>query len=165
MKKKNNNGFTLVELLVTLGLVGIIVSLVMSFFIANIKSYKNINNDTELQYQSQYILNYMTNKVLEAKKVKNSNPESGNNISKISFQYGTEDQCYNFEVKDHKILYGKGTSDSVPDINLGSDVERLDINSLTGGDLLDAKSIEIVLKLKNNNREYEAKQVIYMRNN
>jgi prepilin-type N-terminal cleavage/methylation domain-containing protein len=173
MYKNNKKGFTLVELLVTLGLVGIIISVVMSFFIANIKNYKSINNDAELQYQSQYILNFMTNKILQAKNIDSVldfngidviDSEVEKQISEITF-LGVSDAQFKFEISGDTITYSDSTSSNT----LGSNVEGVWITPITTNstdiEFGTTKSIKIRLKLSIDNRSYEAQQKIYMRNN
>ncbi len=169
---KHQKGFTLVELLVALGLVGIIISVVMSFFITNIKSYEAINIDSELQYQSQYIINFMTNKILESKKIVSINRVNSNlsnttetGISYISFQYGTDDTiCHNFEINSNKeILYKDGAVGVTADKVFGNHVEELKITPISSS-FEHTKSIEIYLKLQNGSKSYEAKQKVLMRN-
>lgn len=170
---RQQRGFTLVELLVALGLASIIISLVMSFLIANVRSYKAINNETELQYQSQYILNFMTNKILEASSIEcvrdNNNinlkdSQIEEQISEISFLRENNTK-YSFKVSDDEIIYIDGSTNNV----LGSNVEGMWISPISinasAPNFTTAKSIKIRLKLSKGNRSYEAKQTVYMRNN
>lgn len=170
---KGKRGFTLVELLVTLGLAGIVITVVMSFFISNLKNYETINTESELQYQSQYIINYLTNKILESKKIVSVNKNSDyldnlseENIEYISFQYGDDDtECYNFKVENDEISFGKGEVDGAADAAFGSYVEELKMTPLDGS-FEDTTSVKIYLKLRKNvnSDPYEAEQIVYMRN-
>jgi len=170
---KGKRGFTLIELLVVLGLAGIVISVVMSFFIANYKNYERINNESELQYQSQFMINYMTNKILGSKKIVSVNKDSDyldnsseENIEYISFQYGSDDsKCHNFKVENHEISYGNDVVDGAADSVFGSYVDELKITPLDD-DFEKAKSIKIHLKLRKNANSdpYEAEQIVYMRN-
>lgn len=159
---KNKKGFTLVELLITLGLAGIVVSVVMSFFITNIKSYETISTESELQYQSQYIINFMTNKILEANNVKSVNGDSDMSgetlINNIIFEHGTEE--FNFEVNDRKLNYIIGLDVS----EIGKYIESLIIEPIPEGKFKEANGLKIELILKEGRREYSAKQTVYMRN-
>lgn len=146
---KSIKGFTLIELVVTLGLAGIILTVVMSFFISNYRSYETINTKSEVQYQSQYIINYMTNVILEAEKYEG--------LGTFKFING---ESAKFEVLDNKIkhttYYSDGTTKKVD--NIGNYVYSINIENSTN-------EVELTLKLiKENYPVYEAKQVIYMRN-
>ena len=172
---ENKKGFTLVELLVSIGLFSIIFSLIMSMFIINFENYKCINNDTELQFQAQYILNFMSNKIMDSKYIelarqntsshlKKSNEQK---ISKISFRYGLDaDKCYIFENKSNKISYGNGfASSSAPD-ELGCYViEMFACPIPVGVTFEDAEAVKIRLVFLKDNRNYQAEQTIFMRNN
>lgn len=161
---RQQKGFTLVELLVTLGLAGIIISTVMSFFIANIKNYKAINTSAELQYQSQYIINYMTNKFLEANNIisVNSNvDESGKkDISDITFKLESDVLKFQVDASD-KIIFVDKNSNS---IELGNNVLSLCMTPIPDGKFTDANGLEIELILKDGKQEYKANQTVFMRN-
>lgn len=166
-------GFTLVELLVVLGLFGIIISLVMSLFITNLKSYETINNYTELQFQSQYILNFMANKILESKYIELAKANTSSHlkktgerkITKISFRYGIKrNQCYNFEIKNNKIYYGNTCSFYCPTIELGCYIRELKVEPICGKKFKDSDAIRIILILEKDKQIYETEQTVHMRN-
>ncbi len=161
---KRQKGFTLVELLVTLGLAGIIISTVMSFFIANIKNYQTINTTAELQYQSQYIVNYITNKFLEANNIISVNDnvdESGKkDISTVTFKIGSEVLKFKVDA-DKKIIYVDKDSNN---IELGSNVLNLSMSPIPDGKFTDANGLEIELILKDGKQQYIANQTVFMRN-
>jgi len=141
---KNKRGFTLIELLVVLGLAGIVITVVMSFFIANYKNYETINTESELQYQSQYMINFMTNKILEATEYE------GNVLGKETFKY-ENGSSLTFAVVDNELIY----NDSVDSI--GNYVENLKIEK-------DDDEIIITLLLKKGKQSITAEQTVFMRN-
>jgi len=175
MHVKNLKGFTLIELLVSLGLFSIIFSLIMMLFIANFKSYKCINNDAELQFQAQYILNFMSDKILESKYIElaNSNVVSHlkktneQKITKISFRYGDDAmKCYNFENKNSKLFYGNSSASSGTNVELGNYVIEMFACPIPEGiNFENAEAVKIRLKFAKGNQSYEAEQTIFMRNN
>lgn len=67
LKKNNIKGFTLVELLVVLGLGSIILTMVFSFFMNNLKSFDRSEDELDLQYNSQYAMDYITEIANQAK--------------------------------------------------------------------------------------------------
>lgn len=170
---ETKKGFTLVELLITLGLSCIIISLTMSFFINNLKNYKYINNNTELQFQAQYILNFMSNKILLSKHIElvkeNTSSyikrENEQKITKISFRYGiNSNQCYNFEIKNNKIYYGNSYSFSTPTDELGCYVKEVKVAPINGKSFEFTKSLIISITLEKDDQQYEIEQTINMRN-
>jgi len=146
---KDKRGFTLVELIVILGLAAIVISVVMSFFIANYKSYKRINTEAELQYQSQFIINFMTEKILEA-------TEFEYEAGKYVFVYGGGTRKLTFELEDDKIRY---QYDENPPQYIGNYVSGLNIDNVDG----DTRRVIIELTLYNQDY-YKAEQIVYMRN-
>jgi prepilin-type N-terminal cleavage/methylation domain-containing protein len=154
---KDKRGFTLIELIVVLGLAGIVMSVVMSFFIANYKSYETINTESEVQYQSQYIINYITNKILETKEYKVSAFTKDDNTTdnKLSFEYA-DTKTASFEVDSEKIKY---IYDTESPAFIGNYVKELSIEPIS------TKEVKINLILyKGKNEVYTKEQVIFMRN-
>lgn len=173
--KRNEGGFTLVELLVTLGIVSFLASMVLSFFIINFNNYVRINNDSKLQFQTQYILNFVSNKIMESRNIElikkdtlsliNSSDEYS--ISKISFRYGDAlNKCYIFEVRNNRIYYGNSYSSDSANVELGTYVSELKAVPYPE-DITFAKAdaLKITICLSNNGKVYEAEQIIYMRSN
>jgi prepilin-type N-terminal cleavage/methylation domain-containing protein len=60
---KNKKGFTLVEMLVSIALFGIISVALINVFVASIKSQSRIIYSQELLEQSSYVLEYMNSKI------------------------------------------------------------------------------------------------------
>ncbi len=155
---KNIKGFTLIELIVVLGLAGIVMSVVMSFFITNYKSYETINTESEVQYQSQYIINFMTNKILAAESFE------GKTGNKFIFKYEDEDEgeitaTFELDEENNKIKY---TYDTEPPVDIGKYVKKLIIEP-NGTNISEVK-ITLILEKGNDEEGYKAEQVVYMRN-
>ncbi len=142
----NKKGFTLIELIVVLGLTTIVIAVVMSFFIANYKSYNRLNTESELQYQSQYIINFMTDKILEATEY--------NETEKIFIRNSKE---LTFRVVGGRLMFKDGDE---PEITIGDSIAEFNISEPPGS----TKEVLITLKLAKDKQEVEAVQTIYMRN-
>ncbi|MDW5300393.1 MAG: prepilin-type N-terminal cleavage/methylation domain-containing protein [Sedimentibacter sp.] len=178
--KNNRKGLTLIELLVALGLSTMIIFLVISFFITNLKNYKSINNESELQFQAQYILNFMTNKIMESENISLLRKDDLNMYSisyirpvgvelisnKISFKYGElSSENYVFHITNNNIRYGRGDKDIKPTVELGSYIKYMYVSLLKESSLSNAKILRIRIIFEKDNEDYEAEQVVYMRNN
>jgi len=178
--KNNYKGFTIIELLIALGLSAIIISLVIVLCTGNIKYYKNLNNESELQFQAQYILNFMTGKIMDSENIvlvrKNDqnvyiqsyiHPAGVEMIcNKLSFKYGvSESENYVFHIVNNNIRYGRGNKDIKPTVELGSYLKFMYISLLNEGNFNNAKIFKIRLVFEKGNQTYEAEQVAYMRNN
>lgn len=148
----HQKGFTLIELIVTLGLAGIIISIVFSFFIMNIKSYETINTQSERQYQSQSAINFMTNKILEAEKFTKDETDVDNTVYK--FEHSTNN--FSFKLDGEVLKFYKEVGGTTQTINVVSYVDTFKIE--TGSN--DSKVI-ISLKLL---KDKEVAQIVHMRN-
>lgn len=171
--RNRREGFTLAELLVVLGLVGVVISIVMSFFIAGFSNYRTINDELELQFQSQYILNFMASRIIESKYIELAKGNTSShmkksgeqNITKISFRYGDNaNQCYNFEIRYDKIRYGNARSSVTPTDELGVYVKKLTATPVNGKKFEDAGAVKLKILLEKNKQVYEAEQTVFMRN-
>lgn len=69
---RKRKGITLVELIITLGLIGVITGLVFSFFFSNKKTLNNVEIKTDLQYEAKIIMNEISKYAMEAKKAEYS---------------------------------------------------------------------------------------------
>lgn len=171
---KNKNGFTLMELLVVLGLSAAIVSLVMKFFMININNYETISNDTELQFQSQYILNFMSNKVMESSNIAGIRENAIDHmdhtgekkITRVTFRYGIGYmECYNFEFRNSKILYGNNAPEVTANIELGVYIKEMRMEPIPETSTFrNAKAVKIIILLQKGNELYESFQTANMRN-
>lgn len=173
-----NKGFTMIELLVSLGLSSIVVGLIFSFFIGNYKGYKSIRNDSELHFQSQYILNFMADKIINSNSVSlirgeasiysmtlTRNAETEYLLKKISFKFGSEsDENYVFHIVDNNIRYGTGVADMRPTVELGNYVDSMYISLFKDESFQNAKVVKIKIVMKKDGQTYEAFQAAYMRN-
>jgi prepilin-type N-terminal cleavage/methylation domain-containing protein len=166
-------GFTLAELLVALGLLGIVISVLMSFFIAGVTNYRTINDKLELQFQAQYILDFMSSRIVESKYVELAKENTSShlkksgeqNISKISFRYGNNiNQCYNFEIRYGKIRYGNARSSTTPTDELGVYVKKLTATPINNKKFEDTEAVKLKILLEKNKQIYEAEQTVFMRN-
>lgn len=173
-----NKGFTMVELMVALGISSIAVGLIMTFFICSYKSYKTVRNDSELQFQAQYILDFMADKIINSKSlsfVKQDNirdysmtlaRSAGTEypLKKISFKYGNESENYVFHIVLDCIRYGKGMKDENSTVELGKYVDSMYVSLFENSSFQNAKAVVIKIVMKKGDQTYEAFQAAYMRN-
>ncbi len=168
------SGYTLIELLICLVLISLVIVLLMSFFTANLNSFVRVKNDSELQFQAQYVLNFISNKVMnsgniadiityENTRVINLSEEIS--ITRISLLYNQQDSlCYIFEVRENKIFYGNAKADGSADAQLGKYISELKVSPFPSGiTFAHARALEITIKLAKDGETYEATQLISMR--
>lgn len=168
-------GYTLIELLICLVLMGLVIMLLMSFFTANLNNSVRVKNDSELQFQAQYVLNFISNKVMESNSIADIRTDNNTtrvinlsgefSITKISLLYNKQDvACYIFEVDGNTISYGKGKATDSANAQLGKYISELKVAPFPRGiTFAHAQALEITVKLAKGNETYEATQLISMR--
>ncbi len=171
----NKNGFTLIELIVSLSLISIIALILITLFIQYTDWWEQISNETELQFQSQYTLNFIYEKIAESSgielvmnnTVKKNNCTGEHRITKLSFKINeSSDKCYVFEIRRNKIFYGIGSAYITPTVELGVYIERFMASPYPEeNSFADASGIRVKLLLKKDKCEYKSEQLIIMRNN
>lgn len=67
IKKLDDFGFTLIELMISIALFGILISLIFSVFSVNMNTVDKINKKVEIQQQAQFIFNFIEEKIIESK--------------------------------------------------------------------------------------------------
>lgn len=178
--KSNNKGFTLVELIITLAIAAIILGIVMTFFITNIKSSNIITDKTELQYQAQNVMNFITEKAMQSSGISKVYIKDGNSYlpQDMSIQEVSNVGYIGFIVEGvkHIFVLDRGNiyySDSISDLNiiknnkyiLGKWLTNINIKSNSAGaDLSSTNSIEITLEFEKNDAKVTLSNIVYMRN-
>ena len=110
MKKKNNKGITLVELLVALAVGSIVISAVIILLRQGIAGYTRQTITTQLQDDANITLNQMSDTIMQAKCIDIYNEESGEkNTPKFITNRGengnaASGNAYSFDIRNH-ILY------------------------------------------------------------
>jgi len=168
-------GYALIELLITLGIMSFVATLIITFFTVNLNNFVKIKDTSELQFQSQYILNYISKKIMESKRVFDIRTDKSDrvidsareySISRILFLYNEQEGlCYIFEVRNDGIIYyGNGNAKAGADTELGRYVSELRAAPYPEGKTFaQTSALEITIKLVKGNQAYEARQVICMR--
>lgn len=168
-------GYILVELLISLGIMSFVSILIIAFFTTNLNNFAKIKNASELQFQSQYILNFISNKIMESKGVFDIRTDKNErvidsarefSISKILLLFNEQKgSCYIFEVRNGGIIYyGNGNPNADADAELGRYISELKAAPYPEGKTFaQASAIVITIKLVKGNQSYEAQQIIYMR--
>jgi prepilin-type N-terminal cleavage/methylation domain-containing protein len=62
----NNKGYTLIELVIVLSILGIVMSSVYAFLTTNIHSFNRADDQIEVQYQAQIVMDRITDNAMES---------------------------------------------------------------------------------------------------
>ncbi|MDD3173933.1 MAG: prepilin-type N-terminal cleavage/methylation domain-containing protein [Herbinix sp.] len=176
--KMNNNGMSLLELIISMTISLIVVLMIISFISAAFRVFKKTSNDVNLQMEAQTAINQMVNIAMEAKDISSTITI----IPDTEFRYAiTNLDLTGFS--DYAILYRKdlkkiflvelGTTDTVNSIIF--DEERFNKDYLLAEYVTDFRITEvstkpdvsikeIVMKLELGEDSYEVTKKVKLRN-
>lgn len=160
---KKKKGITLIELVIALGLIGIITALVFSFFFSNKKTLSIVEVKSDLQYEAKVIMNDISKYAMEAKRVEYA---AGNNTitfvslddSKIVFTIngGSSSESENkVIIEGNSISRGDG---SVSKAVLSDNFKKISLHGAND------KNINVNLTLVKNGIEYSVADSFLFRN-
>ena len=171
--KNNDHGFTLVELIVSIAILGVIAVAAAGFLLAGTRSYTNVNYAVRLQYESQLAMSQIQNYVIDcsygiAWGTKSANDTAGNNdlyIVNNTSEAGSYN-VYVFKLDGDKLMLASGTKAAFPADKfeiVADNVTNFTVTAVpTDGKV---KSINITLTMSMGKKTYEATQTIALRNN
>lgn len=172
MRLMDRNGFTVLELLISLAFMGLLILMISTLFLTNINSYNREDIILELQYHGQVAINYFSDKVMESngiKKIVDINNEmplksdSKINIKKVIFDIDGTGVI--FEVKpNNKLFYGEGLAGSAT-TEIADYIESISLEPKPlGKTFLDADGIEITINLSKGNINESYSTIVFFRN-
>jgi prepilin-type N-terminal cleavage/methylation domain-containing protein len=165
----NNKGFTLIEVLVALGISSIIMSAIVTFIVVGSRSYKMTEQEVNMQTESQTAINLVGNVLLESNDVKygyfaDTTPPVKEAGKPVWADYIRVDQkkydgaalsyiVHYFVQSNNNIYYKKYTYDSEDDYNnVDDDTQCTNVLSETKKNLMAAKIEDNGMKLNINKK-------------
>ena len=159
MKKlrKNNQGFTLTELIVSTAILGIVAVAACAFMVAGTRSYSSVNYTVRLQYEAQIAMAQLQEYTVDCTDGIAWNGSilyivNGNDVHLFKFNSGTETLSY------AKVSKAADLQEDAIDYDLAAD-------HITGMAVtLSEGQAEITLQMQRNSKTYSATQLIALRN-
>ncbi len=148
---KNNKGYTLVELIVSIAIFSVVSVAIFSIMSSSLSAYKRSMFEVDVQENAQIVGNQLEELLCDAKELKGITSD-GVNTSSCSFVS---------EGKDYEITYS-GNTIKVNNVAIASDVNKFYISGWKSGD-----DNKIAVDLSFNNQEgknYSYNREIYLRN-
>ena len=173
--KLNNKGVTLIELIVTIAILGIIAVGIQGFTLVSAKLNSNVVSDVKLQYESQLVMANVQKHVINASK---GIFWQDNKLLMVSESDEEEDSVSVLVFNDAQktLYYGEGTIReggfavvSVYELAEGVTAFSVGLTETTDTDGVNAITIatqvDITLKMERNNETYIGKRSVALRNN
>lgn len=168
--KNNDHGFTLVELIVSCAILGIIALGAAGFLVTGTRTYKNVNYSVRLQYESQLAMNQIQNYAIDCSKgiAYDNDKNTLYIVDEGVTTKNDDDVLYVYTLTaEHQLLFGSGTAAKTPveanDV-LAGNVTKMSVSFVPGAETGHASSASITLKLELGDKKYEGSQTTALRN-
>lgn len=159
VKKKKNRGFTLVELIISVAILGIIVIGAGTFMVAGTRTYSSLNYSVRLQYEAQLAMAQLQEYTVDC----TAGMAWDATENALYIANGSTVHIFDYNETAQTLSYGTGTAAEnlsfTADAMCAEHVADMDVELLNAG-----KQVEITLTMTRGNKTYVATQVIALRN-
>jgi len=175
--KNDNRGFTLIELIISILIFGIMLASVFGFMLAGARSYNTVTNQLNLDLQAQLAVNQISEYVIDCSAglyFRNGKLYVLNEDPAPDTLGNTTYTAHVFQLTDGSIKYGTGAAaKSTTDGTFSCSVTAADllVKNVTGfsvtqisSDGVNVTSVRISLNLANNSATYSGIKTIALRN-
>lgn len=109
---RRNRGFTMVELVVVMGIMGIVLLSISSFLINNIKTFNRAEDQVEAQHNIHIAMNEIIDNIIEARGIVDPiKSYSGGGVKEIIFEINENSYLqYEFDNVTNTLSRGKGVN-------------------------------------------------------
>ena len=166
--KKNNSGFSLVELIVSVAILGIIVAAVGAFAVSGSRAYASVYSGVSLQVESQMALNQVREYAVDCGAGVYA---GGSRLCLLDKETaaqpgGTETVSYTehiFELSDGKLIYTRKTYSAAGQLT-GSETGTVSEYVTEFAPVSAADSVTVGMSLERRGKNYTASETMAFRN-
>lgn len=155
--KKNNQGFTLVELIVASAILAIVAVAACGFMVAGTRTYSSINYSVRLQYEAQIAMAQLQEYTVDCT---DGIAWDGSTLYIVN---GSDVHLFKFDSATQSLSYAKTANADVLNVPATSYSLAAEHIADMEVDLSDGQA-EITLQMQRNNKTYNATQIIAPRN-
>jgi len=163
----NKKGITLIELIIAIGLIGVLLMIVFSVFIFSTKVYNMSHSNIEIQEQAQMIQNFIENNLYLSSGIESIIDKDGKKIDPNKFEeVDIKEVRFNVDGQMNSIyhIYNKKKIFIKKNLNyngyeFGDYIENINIKNIDNG-----SGAKISLKLQKNKQSINTSFLVYFRN-
>lgn len=185
--KRNNRGFTLIEVIVTLAILSVVSGSIVGFMVMASNQYRSSNTEVNLQFESQVVMNQIKDLIIDANKgVAYAAPdadgaehtgmydaelpqqESGSTVKRLYIYKNLPVDIVTWKEEERELYYS--TASLGADKTLQGETDQVLMSKYVSEfsvDLRDLESkriVKITLTLASGSRHYTSNHTIYLRN-
>ncbi|MGH4118664.1 PilW family protein [Clostridium sp.] len=167
MFRHKMKGFTLIEILITLAILGVVLSVIYTFFFNNYKTINKAQIEIEIQSEGEKVIEKISNVAIQCSEMKLTTLDSDDKIDNIddSIEFIVKErdesivtEPYTFIVKEtHTFTLISDNRLCLDGVVLGQFIQYIACTKITNG-------VQIEIKLKNMDVEKSISTTIYFRN-
>ena len=169
--RKNNQGFTLVELIVSTAILGIIALAASAFMVAGTQTYSSLNYAVRLQYEAQLVMAQLQEYTVDCTKGiawdatqktlyianEDGDPDTDDAVVHVFVHNGAEDAQNIVYKRSDGIVEDITNTTFAVDALMAEHVKSMNV-------AFDGNQAKITLEMVRGNKTYSATQVIALRN-
>lgn len=159
MFRHKTKGFTLVEVLITLSIVGVILSAIFTFFLTNYKVINKAQIEVELQAEGEKIIEKISNIAIQCSEMKLITSDNDDKIDTLndSIEFIVKEPGTLIVKATHRFQLGNNNKLLLDGVEFGQFIEHIKCTKVTNG-------VELEIKLSKDHIEKFIITTIYFRN-